>query len=229
MTIHTKKTAGIPRKRRGPGRPEGQSANREEILDAAETIFAERGYSASTMRDMAHAANVTQAMVNYYFGSKLELFREVYLRRGRRLESERMELLVRVTSKPSFDVREILRAYLIQAFRLRITAGGRSFLRLQARVHAEIDEWAFDLRRQAYDQPVRQYAKALAKLLPDLTEDAIYLRFSQLIGIYLYILSDAHRLDEISDGKCSALSSEQMIEEIIDFVSAGFRYKRTPP
>jgi AcrR family transcriptional regulator len=209
-------------RKRSPGRPEGRTANREEILDAAEKIFAERGYAASRVCDISHAANITQRMVNYYFGTKLALFKEVYLRRGRQLAIERMELLNRLMSETPFNVEDVVRAYLIPPFRLRVTAGGRSFLRLQARLHTEPDELAFELRRETYDRPVRQYVKVLRDLMPGLTEEAIYLRFTQLIGIYLYVLSDAHRIEEISGGKCSMPPSEQMIEEIVAFASAGF-------
>ncbi len=221
MDSYAKKRLAKPRKRNGPGRPEGRTANREEILDAAERTFANRGYAGARLCDIAHAANVTQAMVNYYFGSKAELYKEVYLRRGRQLAKERMELLDQVRSKQKFNVKDVIRAYLIPAFGMRATAGGRSFLRLQARLHAEPDDFAFELRREAYDQPVRRYAMVLMQLLPKLTEAAIYLRFAQLIGIYLYVLSDAHRIKEISGGKCSMPPSEQMIEEIVEFVSAG--------
>lgn len=222
MDSRIKKRPTKPRKGNGPGRPEGRTANREEILDKAEKGFAERGYAAARLRDIAHAANVTQAMVNYYFGSKQELLKEVYLRRGQQLANERMELLDRLKSKRSFKVNDILRAYLIPAFRLRATAGGRAFLRLQARLHAELDNFAFELRREAYDRPVRQYTKLLMQLVPKLTEEAVYLRFAQLIGIYLYVLSDAHRIEDISGGKCSMPPSELMIEEIVGFASAGF-------
>jgi len=210
-------------KRNGPGRPEGHTENREKILDTAEKSFATHGYAAASGREIASAANVTQSMVNYYFGSKRQMFREVYLRRGGRLAAERMKLLDRITSRGQFDIEDVVRAYLIPPFRLQATAQGRYFLRLQARLHAEPDELAFELRREVYDRPVRAYVGALQKLLPHKSEETLYLRFAQLIGIYLYILSDAHRIQEISGGKCSMPQSDSMIEEIVVFTCAGLR------
>jgi len=79
------------------------------------------------------------------------------------------------------------------------------------------------LRREVYDRPVRAYVGVLQKLLPRKSEETLYLRFAQLIGIYLYILSDAHRIQEISGGKCSMPPSDSMIEEIVVFTCAGLR------
>ena len=50
---------------------------REEILVAARTVFAERGYSAST-DEVARAAGVSQPYVVRLFGTKRELFLEAY-------------------------------------------------------------------------------------------------------------------------------------------------------
>jgi AcrR family transcriptional regulator len=51
-------------------------ATREAILAAAVTAFAERGYRAVTVRDVARAAGVDPALVVRYFGSKGGLFAE---------------------------------------------------------------------------------------------------------------------------------------------------------
>ena len=51
------------------------------ILDAAEAMFAKRGYSAASLRDIAVEANVTQPALYNHFGSKEALYRAV-LQRG---------------------------------------------------------------------------------------------------------------------------------------------------
>jgi AcrR family transcriptional regulator len=209
--------------RKSVGRPGGRPASREEILEAAERHFAERGYAAANLREIASDAGVTQAMVKYYFGSKLDMFKEVYLQRGNSLAEERMSLLEAVVSQASFGIEDVVRAYLIPSFKLRDSAQGRAFLRLQARLHAESDDIAYQLRREAYDRPVRAYVATLLTLLPDKTEEVIYLRFAQLIGIYIYIVSDMHRIEEISGVTRVVPSTEALVEEIVVFAAAGFR------
>jgi AcrR family transcriptional regulator len=58
-----------PRGRR-PGAPD----TRERILEAARTVFLEKGYPGATMRAVAASADVDVALVSYYFGSKQGLF-----------------------------------------------------------------------------------------------------------------------------------------------------------
>jgi TetR/AcrR family transcriptional regulator len=61
-------------RRRRPGRPPAAAPNlRERLLDAAVASFAIDGVAAASMRNIAAAAGVTPAMVNYYFGSKERL------------------------------------------------------------------------------------------------------------------------------------------------------------
>ena len=211
------------RKRNGPGRPEGRTATREIILDAAERHFADRGFTAANLREIAFDANVTQAMVNYYFGSKVEMFKEVYLRRGRWLETSRMRLLESVAQKPSACVEDVVRAYLLPPFKLRASKQGRAFLRLQARLHAEPDDMSFALRREVYDRPVRAYVALLSRLLPDKSETNLYLGFAQLIGIYIYIVSGAHRIGEISGTERPVPAPTALIDHIVEFASAGLR------
>ncbi len=50
---------------------------KEHIIAAAEKLFAMRGYDATSVRDICHEADVNVAMVNYYFGSKEGMFREM--------------------------------------------------------------------------------------------------------------------------------------------------------
>ncbi|CAJ1585967.1 TetR family transcriptional regulator [[Mycobacterium] wendilense] len=62
-----------PRRR---GRRQGASVSREQVLPAAKRRFAEQGYTATTLRQIAADVGVDAAMVLYLFGSKAELFRE---------------------------------------------------------------------------------------------------------------------------------------------------------
>jgi AcrR family transcriptional regulator len=50
---------------------------RARLLTAAEQLFADRGFKKVTVRDICRAARANVASVNYHFGDKLGLYREV--------------------------------------------------------------------------------------------------------------------------------------------------------
>jgi AcrR family transcriptional regulator len=66
------------------------------VLDSAERLFADRGYSATSVRDITTAASVNLAAVQYHFGSKAALLRAVVIRRSIGINRERIEMLARV-------------------------------------------------------------------------------------------------------------------------------------
>lgn len=57
------------------GRRRGRPGTRRQILDAAQELFAERGFSGTSLRAIGAAAAVDPSLVHHYFGSKEGLFR----------------------------------------------------------------------------------------------------------------------------------------------------------
>ena len=66
---------------------------RTAILTAAEQLYAERGFSEVTLRDIVAAAGVNLAAVNYHFGSKDNLVNEVFRRRMDEMSAARLNQL----------------------------------------------------------------------------------------------------------------------------------------
>lgn len=50
---------------------------REKIIEAARILFADLGYEGTSVREIARAAEVNVASLNYYFSSKENLFQEI--------------------------------------------------------------------------------------------------------------------------------------------------------
>src|SRR6187455_1391815 len=77
----------------------GPAATKDRILDAAEALFMEHGFEATSLRAITAAATVNLAAVNYHFGSKEELFQAVLTRRLDPMNQRRLELLTRFESE----------------------------------------------------------------------------------------------------------------------------------
>src|SRR5271167_2065472 len=85
---------------------------RSAILNAAERLYADRGFADVTLRDIVAAANVNLAAVNYHFGSKDELIAELFVTRSLALNRERLSELktAEEAGGGTADVADILRA-----------------------------------------------------------------------------------------------------------------------
>jgi AcrR family transcriptional regulator len=61
----------------GAGVTRPSDITRERILKAAQRLFADRGYEETSVRAIVAKARVNQAAINYHFGGKDGLYREV--------------------------------------------------------------------------------------------------------------------------------------------------------
>jgi AcrR family transcriptional regulator len=68
------------------------SEKQVQIMETAETLFAEKGFNGTSVRDIAEKANVNLAMISYYFGSKDKLLEALFTYRGEyiKLKLEKM-------------------------------------------------------------------------------------------------------------------------------------------
>src|ERR1035438_4000819 len=57
--------------------PGAAASTREKLIEAAGQVFAERGYHATTVREIVKRSGANIAAVNYHFGGKLGLYTEV--------------------------------------------------------------------------------------------------------------------------------------------------------
>jgi AcrR family transcriptional regulator len=212
----------VSRRRGALGRPAGVTENQKEsILDAAEVDFSHHGYAGTTLREVAVSCGVTQALITYYFGTKQQLFEEVFLRRALKVSSDRVQLLEEIGEK--VDVEDIVRAFLKPIMALRMTASGRAFIRLQARLHTEPPEVSYKLRNMAYSESTGVYVDALRKVLPTLPEKDLYWRVTLMIGVYLYAFSDSHRLEVVAKDICNPADPSEVLEQLTAFVVGGLR------
>lgn len=210
---------------RAPGRPKDGVDYKDRILDAAELIFADEGFAGAKMRDIANEAGVNQALIRYYFGSKEELFDDVFRRRGALLSGRRHVLLDDVLSrKDRPKVEDIVLAYLAPQWEMKYSGpAGAAFVRLQARLHAEPAEHSFRLRREVYDSSVKRFISEISQLIPDVPKDVVSLRMAFLVGTYLFMLNDLGRLNDLTDGQLGEVEKSQMLRHLTAFLTAGLK------
>lgn len=86
--------------------PEGRSV-REKVLAAAVQLFAEYGYHAAPLRDIARIAGIQAASIYYHYPSKQALLVEIMETYMRRL-NENLERIVRKQASPQQRLHEAI-------------------------------------------------------------------------------------------------------------------------
>ncbi|HEX2606265.1 MAG TPA: TetR family transcriptional regulator [Flavisolibacter sp.] len=93
------------------------SEKQVQIMEAAEALFAERGFSGTSVRDIAEAANVNLAMISYYFGSKEKLMEAMFSYRGHHLKLQLQNLLQDESMNSMQKVEKLIDDYIDRIFK----------------------------------------------------------------------------------------------------------------
>lgn len=202
-------------------KPEAQTAIRE----AAERLFAERGFAAVSLREIARAAGVAVSSVTYHYDTKLNLLRAIYDLHTQPMNARRLELLgeARQIADPAARLRAILRAYLLPAFSFAAegaAGGGARFTRMRAMLSAEGDAEARRIIAQAFDDTTRQFIDAIADCLPGASRAAIVWRAQFLLGALYYTLINPERIERLSEGATTGTDHATAIRELVDAAHA---------
>lgn len=202
---------------------------KQEILNAAETLFARSGYHASSMRAITENAGVNLALVNYHFGSKEALLEAVISRRLRPVNELRLKTLLEIRDraeqrKERPDIRDILRAYIEPVFGAgEAERGWADFTNLIGRAFTESDETVQRVLL-GHMKPVNRFMLGiLGDALPRLSAEEIFWRYQFVIGA----LSRAIRMSS-SPGygrlkKNFETDSETLIGMLVHFVAEGMK------
>lgn len=76
-----------------------QDNRRVQLLDAAAALFAERGFHATSMRDIAKAVNMLSGSIYYHFDSKEDMLLAVYTEAATRV-AERVDQAIAGETEP---------------------------------------------------------------------------------------------------------------------------------
>jgi len=217
-----------------PGRrglpPDATSPDtKTRILDAAELLFMEHGYEATSLRSLTAAAGVNLASVNYHFGSKDVLFQAVLTRRLDPMNQERIELLERVEreagGKPA-SVEKVIYAMLAPALRLARDEerGGKNFLRVLGRAYADPAPFIRHFLSAQYAGMIARYKEAFSRALPHLSRPELTWRLHFVMGALSYTLAGTDALKLFAQvAPAEADDDELLLQRLAPFLVAGLK------
>ena len=199
------------------------SDTKRRILDAAESLMGDKGFTSTSMRDITAAAKVNLASVNYHFGSKEALLAAVLERRLQPINEQRLEFLDALeleNSDSKIRHQDIVRAFVSPPFKQQQQWGGNSetFLRLLGRLHSETNEEFRQVFMSEYELVYQRFAVALQRSLPHLTNTNLPWRMLFMVGSMAFTMSWGQSMMLRKD---NSSTPSDVLNELIEFTCAG--------
>ena len=195
-----------------------------QILDVAERLIAERGFSATTLRNIVSEADVNLAAVHYHFGSKDELFRAVVHRIAAPIIKRQLETLTRLqakTEEPS--VEEILTAFLTPPFEL--IAGDERNGMLRARFMGRCQsepEPVQSVAHREFSSSLEPFLDILQRVLPEQSRSQLMWKMDLVVASLIRVQIKAGTPNALlKSGKPKDIQAT--ISKLVTFLAGGMR------
>jgi AcrR family transcriptional regulator len=205
------------------------SETKDTLLDAAELLFAEQGYAATSLRQLTNRAGVNLAAVNYHFGSKEALVKAVLARRMSPINEERLRRLDAMPVRRR-NVEAIVRAFVEPPLRGGSSSGddpsgtpGTRLCRVFGRISVEQPPFLRGFLAQQFRTVGRRFAAALAAALPGQDAASLWWRLHFVVGAMAHTLQNSAALAQVSNGLCRADDIDALIEHLVTFAVGGLR------
>jgi len=209
--------------------PRGPAPTKNRILDAAEALFMEHGFEATSLRQITALAEVNLAAVSYHFGSKEELFESVLTRRLDPMNRQRIALLTRFereAAPEALSCERVLTAMFIPALELARDRerGGQNFLRLLGRAYADPAPFIRRFLSEQYAVMIARFKTAFARALPELPKKELSWRLHFVMGALSYTLAGTDALKLIAAlSPREAGNDEMLLHRLAPFLVAGLK------
>ena len=199
---------------------------RERLLEAAEVLFCDQGFSGTSVRDLAGKAGCNIASVNYYFGGKEQLYEELWRKYLIRMRDVRLSGIDKVMGesggKPSLE--ELLKAF-AYAFLgpfLDEPRAGR-LMKLMAREmldqHLPANMFIDDMIMPT----MKAMGTALVSICPSLDKGQVpHLLFS-VVGQLIHLVRVKAMFEDVPKSQFPKFELVSGVDHIVRFSAAGIR------
>lgn len=199
---------------------------RNRILRTAELLFIERGFEATTLRQITSQAGVNLAAVNYHFGSKDQLIEEIFRQRLGWLNAQSLRALDELEAAAQGEPlrpHQIVEAFFGVALQMAAdkAGGGNNFMRLLGLTYTAPAPGLREFLALQYAQAVPRFKAALFQALPNVPEEEILWRFHFMLGAMSYAVSGADALNVL--GGLDDSDTDALRARLMAFLLGGLR------
>jgi len=183
------------------------------ILEAAEKLFASQGFHGTSVRDIAHEADVNIAMISYYFGSKEKLIEAIFIKR---IYSWKLQLMEILNDSSKSYVEQFDR--LIETFVYRVMNNPCFHLimmRAQIQTDINVNGLIHDNKKEVYELIKGFINKGQEAGV--FKEMDIMMMVNTLTGTTNHIMSTRHHFQRLAN--LEHLTDDQLQEHLITHIS----------
>ena len=213
-------------------RPASEAADtKERLLDAAERLFAERGFEGTSMRAVTQAAGSAVSAANYHFGTKEALMAAVMRRRLEPLNRQRIEAIDRVEADGPAPLEALFEAFYRPSFERLAQAreeGSGTFPRqVAARLYSDPPELVQTLKSEVFGEVTARFNDALSRSLPGVPMRDVRVIQQLAVASLIHVISGQLDEDLTQDLEASAGEAdaphEPLLHALVTHATAGAR------
>jgi AcrR family transcriptional regulator len=180
-------------RRKAGAKSRSAESTKSLYLDAAEQVFAEKGYDGATIRAISQHANVQLGALHYYWGNKQTLFLEVIQRRFAPIAEARVLRLRQLTEAPPEARRNIL-GILSSYYEPLIESAAEDTLgiiaKLVLRIQTDPAPEAAAALTQVAERAATPFVALLRSACDHLDDEAFYWRLISLFGAMMFVIGN---------------------------------------
>jgi AcrR family transcriptional regulator len=193
-------------------------------LQAAEELFCEKGFDATSVRDITKAAGCNLAAVNYYFGGKENLYNAIFQKHLQSLRNVRITGVDRVMSQPQPSLEDLIRSFATAFLEpLMDQSSGQRLIKLMIREMSDPRLPKKMFIEELAEPTLSVLSAGIARICPRLSQEKIVLSIISIIGQLVHIirLNEMFDFSQIIDMHPPRVAD--MIDHIVEFSAAGIR------
>ena len=203
------------------------SDTKNKILDTAEILFAEHGFSGTSLRIITSVAQVNLAAVNYHFGSKKILIQAVIDRYfntfTEQLEKEFASYKDEEKVLTTQSLLESVANHVIYLNEIR-PDGAATFMRLLGRAYTESQGHLKAFLTEKYGYLLTQFTALVHLANPTLDNREIFWRLHFMLGTFVFALAGHQALSEIAEADFKeTVDTKGIVRHMIPFLSAAMQ------
>ena len=205
-----------------------QSDTVKRILDAAEQLFAEKGFAETSLRLITSKAGVNLAAVNYHFGSKKALIQAVFVRfLDPFVSSLERELDQREQRGDSAQRLETLLEMLVdQALAVKPRSGNdlATFMRLLGLAFSQSQGHLRKYLSEVYGKVFQRYMGLVVGAVPGIPPQELFWRVHFMLGSAAFTMSSMKALRAIAEAELGEPRPvDSVLRLMVPFLAAGMR------